>query len=216
MSRQRSKLPLLLGALAGLLALAGGLWASNSLFSPAGLNTEELHGTYLEGGREITNFNLIDHDGQPFTRAALEGQWTLLFFGFTNCPDVCPMTMLELGQVQSQLADKGVSEPVQGVFVTVDPQRDTPEHLKAYVTAFNQDFVGVTGALDDIDVLARDLGIVHVRHGEAGDDDYMVDHGSALLLVNPEGRLQALFQAPHRSATISADLERILAHHGRG
>ncbi len=216
MSNYGGKLPLVTIAVAALLALVAGVWASSALLAPASLDNDDLHGTYLEGGRAITDFQLVDHRERAFTRASLEGEWTLLFFGFTNCPDVCPMTMLELGRVQKVLADEGITEPVRGVFVTVDPARDTTERLEAYVTGFDEGFLGVTGDLDDIDVLARDLGIVHVRHGEPADGDYMVDHGSAVLLINPEGRLQALFQAPHRAAQISADLIRILGHHGRG
>ncbi|MCP1673730.1 protein SCO1/2 [Natronocella acetinitrilica] len=217
MSDTRSRAPLIVTALAGVIALAAGLWASTTLFAPATLDTDSLHGTYLNGGRDITEFQLIDHHGEPFTRDQLEGGWTLLFFGFTNCPDICPMTMLELGQVRRLLADEGVPDVdrVRGVFVTVDPARDTPERLQQYVPSFDPQFVGVTGALSDIDVLARDLGIVHMRHDEEDDEDYMVDHGSAVLLINPDGRLQALFQAPHRARQISSDMAQILAHHGR-
>jgi len=207
--------PLIKVAGIGLLALFAGVWFSVQQRAPVVLDTTALGATYLEGGRAVTAFSLQDHAGQPFGPERLRERWTLLFFGFTHCPDVCPMTMLELGQVAEGLRDAGIGAPPQVVFVTVDPARDTPERLGAYVAAFGDDLLGVTGSLAAIDVLARDLGIVHVRHGEPDDPDYMVDHGSAVLLINPQGRLQAVFQAPHRAGRMIADLERILRHHGQ-
>ncbi len=209
-----SRFPQILAlALGGVLALGLGLWAATSLMAPAHLDTDALHGTYLPGGRDVTEFQLVDHDGETFTQERLAGGWTLLFFGFTNCPDICPMTMLELGQALSLARDNGSSTPLRGVFVTVDPARDTQERLQQYVTAFDDSFLGLTGPLENIDVLTRDMGIVHVRHGEPEDEDYMVDHGSAVMLINPEGRLQAVFQAPHRAAVMAEDLRAIITHH---
>lgn len=204
-------------AVCAALAAGAGIWAATAMFSAPALDPDSLDATYMEGGREITDFSLVDHAGEPFTRDRLRGQWTLLFFGFTNCPDICPTTLLELGEARRQvLAQPDIdSRDLRIVFVTVDPARDTPERLRRYVTAFDADAIGVTGALDAIDVLARDVGIAHARHGEPQDDDYMVDHGSAILLVNPEGRLQALFQAPHRADVMSRDLGHILEHHAR-
>lgn len=202
--------------LAGGLALLGGVWAAGNLLSPSSLDSENLSATYLAEGREVTNFELVSHTGQPFTSSSLNGQWTLMFFGFTNCPDVCPMTLFELVGVRERLEEKGLYNNVQTVFVTVDPARDTPERLANYVPDFDERFIGVTGSLEQIDRLARDVGIAHRRHDESGEEDYMVDHGSAVLLVNPQGRLQAIFTAPHRASTMAADIERILAFHGTG
>ncbi|MCK8514862.1 SCO family protein [Methylonatrum kenyense] len=206
-----SNAPLLIvAALAGVLALAGGMFAASQLFAPTSLDTEEMTATYLDGGREITDFSLVAHDGQPFDRDAFHGQWNLVFFGFTNCPDICPTTMIDLARVQD-----GVNggPGLRTLFITVDPERDTKERLASYVPAFHDSFTGITGDLEQIDRLARDLGIVHVRHNENGEQDYMVDHGSAVLLINPEGRLQAIFQAPHRAADMTRDLQAILDHH---
>ena len=214
MANRRGFSPLIRIAAIGVMALLAGVWFSSQMRTPAVLDTSALNATYLEGGRAITPFSLQDHAGEPFRNDSLNGNWTLLFFGFTNCPDVCPMTMLELAQVAEQLGEAGFTMPPDVVFVTVDPDRDTPERLAAYVGGFGTGLRGVTGSLDAIDVLARDLGIVHMRHGNPGDPDYLVDHGSAVLLISPEGRLQAVFQAPHRAARMVADLERILRHHG--
>ena len=199
-----------LAALAGVLALSGGMFAASHLFAPATLDSEQMGATYLEGGRAVTDFSLVTHEGQPFNEQDFHGQWNLVFFGFTNCPDICPTTMIDLARVQDSVNGKPA---LRTLFVTVDPDRDTKERLAAYVPAFHDSFTGVTGDLEQIDRLARDLGIVHVRHNENGEDDYMVDHGSAVLLINPDGQLQAIFQAPHRPADMSRDLQKILDHH---
>ena len=202
------------GIAAAVVALVGGMWAANSLMSPASLDDGQVNATYMEGGRDITRFELVDHRGESFSHDDLQGQWTLLFFGFTHCPDICPMTLAELSRVHADLAEQGLDDNLRTVFVTVDPERDTPERLEAYVTNFHDDFLGVTGDLDDIDVLARDMGVAHIRHDEDNDNDYMVDHGASVLLVNPEGRFQAMFGSPHRADEISTDLTTIIEFHG--
>ncbi len=202
------------GIAVAVVALVGGMWAANNLMAPQQLSDADLDATYMEGGREITEFELVDHRGEPFTHEDLKGQWTLMFFGFTHCPDICPMTLAELSRVHDMLEDEGKGHDVQTVFVTVDPARDTPERLESYVTNFREDFRGITGALDEIDVLARDMGIAHIRHDDDGDTDYMVDHGASVLLVNPDGRFQAMFGSPHRAREIGRDLATILDVHG--
>lgn len=195
-------------------ALVGGMYAANTLMAPASLDNRDLGATYLEGGRQVTDFELVDHSGERFANDDLQGQWTLMFFGFTHCPDICPMTLAELSRVHNMLEEEGKGDGVRTVFVTVDPERDTPERLEAYVTNFRDDFRGVTGPLNEIDVLARDMGIAHIRHDEDGDTDYMVDHGASVLLVNPDGRFQAMFGSPHRAPEIAEDLKTIIDFHG--
>ncbi|MFV8835584.1 SCO family protein [Aquisalimonas sp.] len=214
MNRLRTTAFTLAAIAAAGVALAGGMYAATTLINPATLANDDLSATYLENSREITDFRLVDHSGEPFDNADLQGQWTLLFFGFTHCPDICPMTLAELSRVHAMLEDEGRGDNVRTVFVTVDPARDTPERLEAYVTNFRDDFRGVTGALDDIDVLARDMGIAHIRHDEEGGTDYAVDHGASVLLVNPDGRFQAMFGSPHRAPEIVEDLKTIVDFHG--
>ncbi|WP_171909826.1 SCO family protein [Aquisalimonas asiatica] len=214
MKNLRTPVFMLIAILAAGAALVGGMYAANTLVSPATLDDGDLSATYLENSREITDFQLVDHSGEPFDNTSLQGQWTLMFFGFTHCPDICPMTLAELSRVHTMLEDEGMGENVRTVFVTVDPQRDTQERLEAYVTNFRDDFRGITGDLDDIDVLARDMGIAHIRHDDNGDANYMVDHGASVLLVNPEGRFQAMFGSPHRAPEIAEDLRAIIEFHG--
>lgn len=187
-----------------------------NVLGPTTLDNDALSATYLSEGLDVADFELVSHTGQPFTNDNLEDRWTLLFFGFTNCPDICPMTMFELAAVSEKLTEKGLNGNLQTVFVTVDPARDTPDMLAEYVPAFDKRFIGVTGALTEIERLTRSVGIAHIRHDASGEDDYMVDHGTAVLLINPNGQMQAVFSSPHRSAAMAADLERIFASHGSG
>lgn len=202
------------GVVVTTLLLLGGVWAVGNLFTPSTLDDGQLNATYLEDGRAVTDFRLVNHRGEPFTGEDLEGQWTLLFFGFTHCPDICPTTLGKLSRVHALLEEDGIGADLQTVFVTVDPARDTPGRLEDYVTSFRDDFIGVTGPLNEIDVLAADLGISHERHDDGDGDEYSVDHGTAILLINPEGRFQALFSSPHRAPEMSRDLARILEFHG--
>ena len=155
--------------------------------------------------RTVPPFALRDVDGESLSEAVLEGRWSLMFFGYTNCPDVCPLTLSVMKDVVTELERREV-EPMQVLFVTVDPVRDTAAKMKEYVAFFDEDFVGVTGELDDIHTLTRELGIVAAftandEHPEA----YVVDHTAAMLLVDPERRVRAKFSAPHELDTIVAD-----------
>jgi len=200
--------------LASVIAMGGGIWASGALFGPSTLDTESMDVMYMPEGRPLPDFELVSHGNDPFTLDNFRDKWSLVFFGFTNCPDICPPTMLTLAGVSDALAEKGLDGALQTVFVTVDPERDSPEQLAAYVPAFDPRFIGVTGEMDEIDRLARGMGIAHIRHNDNGEDDYMVDHGSSILLVNPAGRLQAVFTSPHRGQRMAGDMEKILTFHG--
>ncbi|KAB7627840.1 SCO family protein [Alkalilimnicola sp. S0819] len=212
----KSSLSLVLGILAlGLLALLTGLWTGGALRggpsgSPAGLDA-----TYIPGGKPIADFRLVDHHGKPYTPERLRGQWTLIFFGYTYCPDICPTTLLELGGAWPQWQAEGLTEDTQVVFVSVDPARDTPERLAEYVPYFHPDFLGVTGPDAQLEPFTRSMGILYVRHEpKTGNDAYLVDHSSAVLLINPQGQLQALFGGPHKADTLARDYRLIREHHG--
>jgi protein SCO1/2 len=166
--------------------------------------------TVLSPPKPIAAFSLIDQTGRPFGSERLQGKWTFVFFGYTHCPDVCPTTLSALAGVDKLLrADPGAHQDVQTVFVSVDPRRDTPEQLAKYVPFFNEDFIGVTGEQAQIDRLARDLGIVHLRTQEDAAGGYLIDHTASILLIDPKGRLRALFGVPHEPRIIAADFERI-------
>ncbi len=153
------------------------------------------NGLFLfETPRDPGEFALVDHRGQPFTQASLEGQWTLLFFGFTHCPDICPTTMSFLADLHGQLETTEAAD-TRVVMVSVDPARDTPEVLANYVPYFHPDFVGVTGEFINIMSFARTFN-APFRKVTAEDGSYQVDHSANVVLVNPRGDYHGFFRAP--------------------
>jgi len=157
--------------------------------------------------RSVADFALETASGEPFSLTDMQGRWNLLFFGFTNCPDVCPDTLAMLDQSMQQLTLMRREALPQVVFVSVDPERDQGEALADYVDWFNDDFVGVTGPEPQLVALTRQLGVAYFR--EAPDEAtgfYNVDHSAAVMLVDPEGRLIGRFAHPLDPSLVTADL----------
>lgn len=167
-------------------------------------------GTLLEPARPLPTFSLIDQRGEPIGNEALRGSWNFMFFGFTHCPDVCPMTLRLLAQVQQSLADLKPDLRPGVTLISVDPQRDTPEQLAKYVSFFGADFRGITGSTSDIDNFTRQIG-VPVAITPVG-DSYTVDHSGAIFLIDPTGSIRALFSAPHTAETLADDYRCIVKH----
>ncbi len=167
--------------------------------------------TLFGAPRALPDFALVDHSGAAFGPGRLRGQWTLLFFGFTNCPDVCPTTLASLAEVRRGLADLPPARQPQVMLVSVDPARDTPQALAGYVAHFDPAFIGATGTAASIDALTRALGVAVIAGAPDANGQYSVDHSAAIFLVDPEARQAALFGAPHAAATIAADFRRIVA-----
>ncbi|MGH8482547.1 MAG: SCO family protein, partial [Nevskiaceae bacterium] len=165
-------------------------------------------GTMLSQPRAVAPFTLTDQDGQPFTAAQLRGHWTLLFAGFTHCPDICPTTLALMAQLRQRLA--AAPGTLQLLFLSVDPERDSPEQLKAYTAHFGGGIRGVTAPRAQLDAFCASLGLAYLKVPGAGPGDYTVDHSAALVLLDPQGRIAAYFQAPHRLDTLAADLSRIV------
>ena len=144
--------------------------------------------------RDVGGFSLTDHRGLSFTRDDLRGRWTLIFFGFTHCPDICPTTMAELAELKSQLADTEASD-ARVVMVSVDPARDTPDRLAQYVPYFHPDFIGVTGEFADILSVAQRLNAPFRKVSEP-DGGYQMEHSANVMLMNPRGDYHGFFRAP--------------------
>lgn len=144
--------------------------------------------------RDVGDFSLTDHRGLSFTRDDLRGRWTLIFFGFTHCPDICPTTMAELAELKSQLADTEASD-ARVVMVSVDPARDTPDRLAQYVPYFHPDFIGVTGEFADILSVAQRLNAPFRKVSEP-DGGYQMEHSANVMLMNPRGDYHGFFRAP--------------------
>jgi len=169
-----------------------------------------LTATVLPAGNELPDFALFDQYGAAAGRSVFEGQWDVVFFGFTNCPDICPATMTVLGQARRELGARGQDPMPRIVLVSVDPERDTPEAMARYVAYFGDDNLGLTGELVEIRKLTDALGVFFQKAGADG-EAYGVDHSTVVLVIDPEGRLKALFSAPHEVANLVHDLPLIMA-----
>ena len=139
-----------------------------------------------------------------------------MFFGYTHCPDVCPMALVDLNAVYHNLIEKGdlvfekYNIDTQFIFVTVDPQRDSVSELREYIPYFNKDFIGLTAEPDMIEKLAQPLGVSYMRVPEKDSEgDYYIDHSASFLLIDPLGRLRAYFSPPHDPKQIAEDFRRI-------
>ena len=173
---------------------------------------DELQGVLRPGPTPLQAFELIDQNRQPFDLERLKGKWSLVFFGYTSCPDICPTTLSTLNGVVKKLrADPQGLAGMQVVFVTVDPRRDTPDVIDGYLKYFNETFLGVTGAQQDIDSLARQFGAGYVTEPETVAGQYLVSHTSSIFLVDPRGRLLAAFSPPHDPGTIADQFRQIRA-----
>jgi protein SCO1 len=201
MSKVRIRLLLAVAAPAAALAAAlGGYWFAQQL-DRAGPHLTS--GTWLPRPKAVRDFALTDTTGGSFTRTSLVGAPSLVFFGFTRCPDVCPTTLLKLAQVRKAAALPGL----RVVFVSLDPQRDTPPALGTYVHGFDPAFLGLTGAATSIGPMAADFGVAANRVELPG-GDYTVDHSAVVFLLDASARVVAVFTPPFEVAPLAADLRR--------
>lgn len=171
----------------------------------------DLQGIVIDSPATILpKFKLIDHNQQPFDNNNLKGHWSMVFFGYTNCPDVCPTTMRVMNQIsQLPLTPKDT----QYVFISIDPKRDTPEQLKKFVTYFNPDFTGVSGDKSEIDKFKDSLGVVYDFEGDVNSEDYIVNHFAAIYLIDPDGNERAYVLPPHSEDQVSRAYQLIRSHY---
>ncbi|MBM4221952.1 MAG: SCO family protein [Gammaproteobacteria bacterium] len=162
-------------------------------------------GTALSPARPLPEFRLVREDGTVVGRDDFRGRWTLVFFGFTHCPELCPTTLAMLSGLREALGAEVAAAELPGVaLVSADPERDTAPVLKAYLAGFGDGFRGYTGDPEAMREFATALGVPYRKMPMMG-DDYMIDHSVAILLINPEAGLAALFQPPHDSTKLQAD-----------
>lgn len=156
----------------------------------------------------LTDFRLVDQRGAAFTRASLIGRWSMLLFGYTHCPDVCPTALAQMAEVRRELRAATPTRDVAGVFVTVDPVRDTPRQLAGYVARFDRGFTGVSGEADALRAFA---GQFKVRYEPVAGAPYRFDHTASVALLGPDASLHAVFALPLAPARVAADIARMQA-----
>ena len=195
------------------LVIKGFIWRMSQ---PVLMSAEELRtngAIELSQPRIFSDFALLDHRGESFSLENLRGHWTVLFFGFTNCPDICPTTMATLAQMY-QFLSPDEQKKLQVVMVSLDPERDTQEKMAEYVPYFNADFVGVTGNKHLIRRMTAELNIAYNKVPLEG-DNYTVDHSTQLVLINPRGHYHGFFKAPHGEVAMRQTWRSITASYER-
>lgn len=151
----------------------------------------ETHGLLYQEARAVKPFSLEDQFGKSVSEANLKGQWTLLFLGYTSCPDICPMTLAKLTQVYEKLSD---TYPVNIWFVSVDPKRDVADKRRQYIDYFNPSFTAVSAEHKQLFPFVRSLGLVYAIHDDGETENYTVDHSASVTLVDPSGAVRAIFK----------------------
>ncbi|MFT5451525.1 MAG: protein SCO1/2 [Enterobacterales bacterium] len=159
----------------------------------------------------LPNFNLIDHNAKSFTNEQLKNKWSVVFFGFTYCPDVCPTTMAALSQIANKLPPEIMSQ-LQFVFVSVDPERDTAERLAEYIAFYHSDFIALTGGDEQLQQFSLSLGAVYMK--VPTEESYTMSHSSRLFIIDPKGQRYGIFSNSDSGAidvvAITQDLETII------
>jgi len=189
------------GLIAALIRWPNNLWTG----PPVALAS----GTLLAPPRALADFNLIDNQGRSFGGSRLRGHWSMMFFGYTHCPDYCPTTLTTLATLAKQLRATG-SAPPQVIFVSVDARRDTPAQLNSFVPAFDPAFTGLTAESQPaIEALAKRWGIA-VAIRSAANGDYIVEHSEAIFVIDPAGHLAAILTGPFTVEALLNDYRRIV------
>ena len=210
MNKLSASLLVILAAIAGIWL---GAYTQNDK-TPA-LTPQRIQGAIYPEAPVLSDFNLQNHLSQPFHKSDLLNHWSLIFIGYTHCPDICPTTLSLLSNVVERLQKEKIKPP-QVIFLTIDPERDTPQVLKPYIEYFNSDFTALTGSMDEVTQLSKQLHTVFRKaagaSGDINNDDYLMEHSSALMLINPKGNLQAIITAPHSEAIIIEAILRTQAY----
>lgn len=191
----------------GVVALLGAAGFMTFNFVSDARGGAELHGTYFEPSFEAKDFELTSADGRV-RLSDLKGKVVVLFFGYTLCPDVCPLTMVRLGQAMEELGAD--AERVQVVMVTVDPERDTPERLAEYVRAFHPSFIGLSGTREEVDAVAAAYGIYHAKAEGSDATGYLVDHTASVTVIDRGGGVRLIWPFDVGAEELASDLKFVL------
>lgn len=213
MSTKKNRIALTAGVLLAFVALMGGLFVSQQMPGHKKLDVTAFHGTVLQDPRQIDSFSLTGTHNKVFNNESLQGKWTMIFFGFTQCGYLCPTTMAELAKTYRTLEEKGVKPLPEVVMVSIDPDRDSLTKLSNYVTSFNPHFRGARGDEASIKKMTHELGVAYVKvtsPGAVTTDNYDIQHSGAVMLFNPHGQLVAFFTSPHQADLLAQDYEKLV------
>ncbi len=174
------------------IALVIGVVAALNIAPPKGDKTQ--HVSLYPQVRALPDFQLVDHNNQVFTPQNLMGHWSLVFVGYTYCPDICPTTLAELKGIYPALQKIPSEFPIQVVLVSVDPKRDTPKRLNEYINFFHPDFIGVSADHPQLFPLVRAMGMMYSMSESTDNPNYLVDHSSSVVVINPRAQVVGRFK----------------------
>jgi len=198
MFMENSRFKILIAVLASAALVSGGLLVfilmTVTIVTPAQLRNDALF--VYDSPIILDEFSLTNQDEEVFTNESLQGRWSLIFFGYTYCPDICPITLASIKQFYDLLKDSGDTTDVQVIMVSVDPERDTSEVLGNYVRYFNPDFIGATGDYTDVYRMARNMNLTF-NYTRIDDDNYLVNHNGEVMLIDPLGNNVGFLKPPY-------------------
>ena len=198
------------GACLGFMSLIMALFLSR-FYSPRELTLDEyktLGAYFIDPPRQLAEFKLIDDSSEVFLPEAFAGKWNILFFGFTYCPDICPLTVKQMSDVKKSLGE--YSDNLRFFLVSVDPDRDQPENLRVYLDNFDKNFKGLTGEIDQIYKFSTQVNAPFFPVVNSPEPNYTVDHSGSLILISPEAKYAGFFRAPHDTDKITKALASLL------
>lgn len=162
----------------------------------------------ITGANYAKDFELTDHNGQVRRLPDFKGKVVVMFFGFTQCPDVCPTSMAELAEIKQMLGKDG--DRLQGLFVTVDPERDTPEVLKAYMANFDPSFIALTTTPEKLAILAKDYKVYYKKVPGKTPTSYTMDHSAGSYIYDPQGNLRLFTRYGSGAKVLASDIAQLL------
>lgn len=198
---------------AAVVALAAGSWFGAQQRNTHEVATPEIAGFVLPEARNLKPFELVTDNEEIFVPADFRGRWSFLYFGYTFCPDVCPSSMVELAHLKENLETAHQNLNHAYFLVTIDPKRDTPKRLNDYAGYFDPSFQGLTGQMEQIAIFAKQAGVIHRIPEGQDEQNYLVDHSSTITLIDPDGKLHAVFTSPLKATQIADDFAQILSRY---
>ncbi|MEP6483367.1 MAG: SCO family protein [Rudaea sp.] len=192
-------------------AAALGLWFGQRVMkapSPPSLHNAVLY----PSPRAVPDFHLTQANGKPLTLGNWRGHWNVVYIGYVSCPDVCPTTLATFKSVWHEMQERKLAANFQFDFISVDPQRDTPELLAKYVAFFSPDFIAATGSDEELERVARSLGLLYSRSIDAK-GNIEVDHSGSAVIIDPNGQLVGMFRPPFSASDMLTDLTTLVAAH---
>lgn len=194
-------------AILAMFAISAGFYISLKQAHQAQQTASNIEGLFWPNPKQIHEFSVLDQDGKDFGLKQMRGKWSFIFFGYSHCPDVCPVTMSVMANSYKELVAE--NNDFQVIFASVDPERDTTEKLSQYVSYFNPDFIGLGGSNEMINSLTGQIGVAYYINKEDQTEDYLVDHSASIFLIDPLGRMVGKLSPPHEKNKIIQQFTKI-------